>query len=66
MPQSREIEGAGKAIGETETKHGRNPTTSVFESKARIIHLVLLDFAATQMVYTALRVDFGLVVTGGG
>jgi hypothetical protein len=65
MPQSREVEGAGKAIGETETKHGRNPSTSVFESKARVVHLVLLDFAAAQMVYTALRVDFRLVVASG-
>jgi hypothetical protein len=66
VPQSREVEGTGKAIGETETKHGRDPTTSVLESKASIIHLVLLDLAAAQMVHAALGVDFGLVVSSSG
>jgi hypothetical protein len=65
VPQSREVEGAGKAIGETETKHGRNPTTSVLESKASVVHLVLLDFATAQMMYAALRVHFRFVKASG-
>ena len=66
MPQGREVEGAGKAIGETESKHRRNPTTSILKSKASVVHLVLLDLAAAQVVYTALRVDFRLVVACRG
>ena len=64
MPQSREVEGAGESICKAEPKHGRNPTTSILKGKASVIHLVLFDLSAAQMVDAALRVDFGLIVTG--
>lgn len=66
MPQSREIKSAGQSIGETKSKHGRNPATGVFEGKAGVIHLVLLDLAAAKVMHGALGVDFRLVVTGSG
>jgi hypothetical protein len=62
VPKSRKVKGAGKAIGETETKHRGDPTTGVLQSEASIVHLVLLDLTTAQMVYAALGVDLRLVV----
>ena len=63
MPQSREVKSTGQAIGETKTKHWRNPTTSVFKGETRIVHLVLLHLSAAQVVNSTLRIHLGLVVT---
>jgi hypothetical protein len=60
-PQRREIQSAGQPIRKPEAHHGRDPTSRVLESKARALHLVLLDLAATQMMHAALVVDFWYV-----
>lgn len=59
-PQGREVKGAGESIGVTEEKHGRDPTTGVLEGKARLLHLVLLDLAAAEVVDGARGVDLRL------
>lgn len=63
-PQRREIKGAGESIGITEEKHGRDPTTSVLEGKAGLLHLVLLDLAAAEVVHGARGIDLRLESTG--
>lgn len=63
-PQGREVQGAGEGIGVTEEEHGRDPATGVFKRKARLIHLVLLDLAADQVVHAAGGVDLGLELAG--
>lgn len=64
-PQSREVKGTREGIGVTKEEHGRDPTTRVFQGKARVGHPVLLDLAATQVVDGAPGVDLGIVGTGG-
>ena len=63
-PQRREVESAGESIGVAEEEHGRDPSARILEGKARRLHLVLLDVAATQVVDAALGVHLGLVGTG--
>lgn len=63
-PQCREVQGAGESIGVTEEEHRRDPTTGVLEREARLIHLVLLDLAADQVVHAASRVDLGFELAG--
>lgn len=63
-PQGREVQGAGEGIGVTEEEHGRDPATSVLKRKARLIHLVLLDLAADQVVHATGGVDLGLELAG--
>jgi hypothetical protein len=63
-PQRREVQRRRERIGVPEEKHRRNPAARVLKSKARRLHLVLLDFATAQVVHGAGRVDFGLEVAG--
>lgn len=63
-PQSREVQSAGEGIGVTEEEHGRDPATGVLEREARLIHLVLLDLAADEVVHATGRVDLGLELSG--
>lgn len=60
-PQRREVQRARKRVRVAEAQHGRDPTARVLEREARIVHLVLLDRAATQVVHASLRVDLRLV-----
>lgn len=62
-PQCREVQGAAEGIGVAEEEHGRDPATGVLERKARLIHLVLLDLTADQVVHTTGRVDLRLEFT---
>ena len=62
VPKGREVEGAGKTVGETKEEHGRDPATSVLESEAALGHLVLLDIAAAKVVNATSRVDLGGVL----
>lgn len=64
LPQRREVERAGQAVGEAEEEHGRDPAAGVFEREAGLGHLVLLGVAAAQVVHAAGRVDLGLVLAG--
>lgn len=59
-PQGREVQGAGEGIGVAEEQHGRDPATSVLESEAGRVHLVLLDLAALQVVDGTGGVGLGL------
>lgn len=63
-PQGGEVEGAGQTVGEAKEEHGRDPAAGVLERKAALVHLVLLDVAAVQVVDGALGVDLGLVLAG--
>ena len=63
-PQRREIQRRRKRISVAKEQHGRNPAARVLQSKARRLHLVLLDLAAAQVVDGAGGVDFGLEVAG--
>jgi hypothetical protein len=63
-PQCGEVQSRRESVGIPEEKHGRNPAARVLKSKARRLHLVLLDFAAAQVVHGAGWVDFGLEVAG--
>lgn len=62
LPQRREVERAGQAVGEAEEEHGRDPAARVLEREAGLGHLVLLDVAAAQVVHASRRVDLGLVL----
>jgi hypothetical protein len=62
VPESREVEGARKTIGEAEEEHRRDPATGVLESEAALGHLVLLDVAAAKVVDAASRVDLGRIL----
>lgn len=64
MPESLDIEGAGKAVGKAKEEHRGDPATGVLKSKAGLRHLVLLDDTAAQMVHRAGRVDLGRVFAG--
>lgn len=64
LPQRREIQRAGQAVGKPKEEHGRDPAARVLEREAGLGHLVLLDVAAAQVVHAARRVDFGLVLAG--
>lgn len=64
LPQRREIQRAGQAVGEAKEEHGRDPAARVLEREAGLGHLVLLDVAAAQVVHAAGRVDFRLVLAG--
>ena len=63
-PQSREVQRRRESIGVSEEKHGRDPAARVLEREAGRLHLVLLDFAAAQVVHGAGRVDLGLELAG--
>lgn len=62
LPQGRDIEGAGQAIGEAKEQHRRDPATSVLKSEASFRHLVLLDLTTAQVVNGALGIPLGLVL----
>lgn len=62
-PQREEIQGTGESIRIPETQHGRDPTSSILESKACFIHFVLFNGAAMKMVYTSLGIDLWFVGT---
>lgn len=64
VPESLDVEGAGKAVGKAKEEHRGDPATGILEGKARLGHLVLLDDAAAQVVHGAGRVDLGLVLAG--
>lgn len=57
-PERREIKRACQSICEAKPKHRRDPTSGVFKSEARFVHLVLLDFPTAKVVDAALRIDF--------
>lgn len=61
LPQRGKVKSARQAVGKAEEKHGGDPTAGIFESKAAVGHLVLLDVAAAQVVDASCRVDLGLV-----
>lgn len=63
-PQRREIQRRRERISIPEEEHRRNPAARVLEREAGRVHLVLLDFAAAQVVHGAGRVDFGLESAG--
>jgi hypothetical protein len=63
-PQRDPIQRARKRICIPEPQHGRDPATRVLERETRAVHLVLLHFAASQVMYAALGVHFGLVRAG--
>ena len=63
-PQRREIQRRRERIGIAKEQHRRNPAARVLEREARRLHLVLLDFAAAQVVHGAGRVDLGLELAG--
>lgn len=63
-PQGREVQRAGEGIGIAEEQHGRDPAARILQRKARRLHLVLLDLAATEVVHAAGGVDLGLELAG--
>lgn len=64
LPQRREVERAGQAVGKAKEEHGRDPAARVLEREAGLGHLVLLDVAAAQVVDASRGVDLGLVLAG--
>lgn len=62
-PKCREIKRTTKRIGISKAQHGRNPTSGILKSKTSIIHLILFYITSSQMVNTALGIDFWLVRT---
>lgn len=63
-PQRREVQRRRERISIPEEQHRRNPAARVLEREAGRVRLVLLDFAAAQVVHGAGRVDFGLESAG--
>ena len=63
-PQSREVQRRRESVGVSEEEHRRDPAARVLEREAGRVHLVLLDFAAAQVVHGAGRVDLGLELAG--
>lgn len=64
LPQCREVQGAAEGIGVTEEEHGRDPATGVLEREARLVHLVLLDLTADQVVHATGGIDLRFEFTG--
>ena len=62
IPEGREVEGAGQAVGKAKEEHGRDPASSVLEREAALGHLVLLDIAAAKVVDAAGGIHLGLVL----
>jgi hypothetical protein len=63
-PEGGEVQGARKSVRVAKTQHRRDPSTGIFESKAGIFHLVLLDIAAAQVVNASLWVRLGFIRSG--
>ncbi len=63
-PQRREIQRAAKPICKPKEQHRRDPSSSILHRETSLVHLILLDGAALEMVNTALGVDFWLVGAG--
>lgn len=64
-PESREIEGAGEAVGEAKEEHRGDPAASVLESEAALGHAVLLDGTTAEVVDGTGGVNLGLKGAGG-
>ena len=60
-PQCREVQGTREGIRVAKAQHRRDPAPSILERETRFVHLILLDSAATEMVYAALGIDFRLI-----
>lgn len=64
--KSWQVERRAEDIGQTERKHGRDPTLSKLESPAAILgHHVLLDRSAAKVVHATSGIVLSLESSGG-